>query len=1214
MSASFYPQNIDVIGALESAGIQYQRSGSWVRCKAVWRDSREKDVAIHADNGGWIDHGGLHEHGAWPALCERLGIYCPTPTRQTWTEEERKEYGRQQAARRAAQEQKEAKSVSERMAIAANHWNRWSKPLLDEKDPNAIAMRDYIQYRGLKPETLAQVARVGRSNQRPCLIYGRRDPHTGAITTIHREWARRTWPKENGANKRGLGPSKFAGESVYALFNEHRIGQGTLALSAEGQLTSGGGAEIFPDAPVLCWFTSDGLQNPARKIFLDLWAAGVREFGILADSGKAGIDAGHMHARKILLTLPQAKVWISAPPEGRVPGQKKGEDWLDVRVGYEGVAGLGDEATRALIAQCAVPPRCQMESRDPEATKNDAKKVAFLSRWEKTSRAPGIARLTVKQAEIANRHAIREQFFSTPPSILAGDMGLGKTTEAAKFIALLWRLKSAPYSSLSLKERRIMARLERSGKLKNVPPVLFLMPTLELARALVAMIEDLVKVKGVVGLHKGRDEDNCFQIVKIEALMNRGRAPNPQACLSCDHGLPDNKRSDKVKPCSYMMNLRFSVYTPIVVAVHAAGAEDSLLYQYETSMDLMDSDTIPRKLIVDESPAAFTPGIVPDEKHPGAQRGNIQSDDLREWRSLGDAALADLYRMMGNDIGAQEVSAINKKVLQTRLKIRKDARILAKAKARDAADLRLQRAALADLRKDLRDLKKQKTAAGRSEEGKSLIAWREAISWTRRILVWLKKLDDARHESPIDETSHPIDSKDWMGLAALCKDVPERAKHLDATLLERVVWSKNSQAHQIPLRGIETLGEALADGTASFYKGGIIAIVQASLSKQIIKRGAILMDGTPALQKIDEVKAMGGKVYTIRAATPEGCVSETNLIMGQMRGRGGLGDPKVLGARVADVKTWMNGGAKVITHKPVFTDLVQEAIKRGGPGLDKEMIKDIVAEVKTQVRNWGDHTSFNDWKHATRGVMDGVNIPSPLQQTIEYQAYRAALAKIGIQKEFWDGSQTRGQDVRGDGFNYHKSNAWLPSVGDAREWLHDKIEGQIAQGLARLRALRPNGRTHIRCDIHTNFPIAGRHGIEITDVKLTPKGRATQTLKTESTIAEAIREIEDEEEYASYRKIRVGVYAKIGIMVSMSTIRKVKDAIEKEALVAGCTEDEALDGLVERAKTWLGHAHGDSYKAARRQAEVCPTDTGVATILVALADAQGAQPRRAQAP
>ena len=40
------PIDYDIRSALDRAGIRYKSSGNgWIRCRAVWRDSRENDLA-----------------------------------------------------------------------------------------------------------------------------------------------------------------------------------------------------------------------------------------------------------------------------------------------------------------------------------------------------------------------------------------------------------------------------------------------------------------------------------------------------------------------------------------------------------------------------------------------------------------------------------------------------------------------------------------------------------------------------------------------------------------------------------------------------------------------------------------------------------------------------------------------------------------------------------------------------------------------------------------------------------------------------------------------------------------------------------------------------------------------------------------------------------------------------------------------------------------
>ena len=566
---------IDVLGALEAAGIQYQRSGSWVRIRAIWRESRAKDVAVHIDNGGWRDHGGLGEHGAWPSLCERLGIHCPT---QTWTHEERAEYGRQMAAKRAEQDKEKAQDESRRMRAAMSLWERRSVSLDHHTDRHAAAMSDYIRYRGLRRETLMQVARAGQSNGLPCLVYGRRDPRTGKITTVHREWDKRTWPASEDSNKRGLGPQFWNGQTAYIEYNRWdggAVASGAMAVIAEGQLSAACGAELYPRAPVLSVFTMGGLERPPVARIRDLVEAGF-EILILGDRG--GMKAAQACARAILLVCPGAKIRIAIPPEGRVEGQKKGEDWLDVRVGYDAVAGIGDDATRALIERRAVSPDLDLlpNGDGPGNRKN----VLPLVPWERIESAPRGPEQPLEAAELSVLAAVRDWASAeTPvPTIVQVTPGVGKT-------------------------HRKIETIRASAK-----PFLVLCPTLDQAREVAAQIPG-------ARLHLGRNEKNCKKFVTVKALTDHRRAPHAHACLTCEHG-PD----DSDDPCEYMPALRASVYSRVVVAVHGAGAEDSLLYSYCPDPAGDANAMIDRRVACDESP------VINIET-------KIQATHIAEWRA-----------------------------------------------------------------------------------------------------------------------------------------------------------------------------------------------------------------------------------------------------------------------------------------------------------------------------------------------------------------------------------------------------------------------------------------------------------------------------------------------------------------------------------------------------------------------------------------------------
>ena len=1190
------PIDYDIRAALDRAGIRYKKSGrGWIRCKAIWRDSRDNDLCIHLEDGGWIDQGGDHARGGLRELCERLGL--EGPARRDYSLEEKAAW----VAAKRAREAKDRKAESERIRDAKSLWSN-TIPLSDPDSPRAAAMRDYLSFRGLHWETVAEVARVGWSQKRPCLVYGRRHPVTGEINTIHREWDKRSWPEEEGSNKRGLGPAKFSNQSVYCIYNNPYVGKTDLAVIAEGQLTAGGLAEIYT-APVLSFFTAGGLQAPARAIIKDLYSKGHTHFLIPCDAGKTGVDAAHKCAEQILLICPKAKVTISIPPAD-LAADKKGLDWLDVYAGFGEAPGLGADATRALIEQCAVPPRCVT---NPPAASDH--KVAYIPRvvphapiW------PGQVRQSVRSAEITlNRALWREIFEDETPSIIVGEPGLGKSTNLARLIAKLWKIKMCG-GRFEDSDRSYEARMHRvlvwygrrrgwRKPLDHIPPIFLLVPNLDQVAELVAMVNGIMP--GLAVAHKGRDADNCFQYVTIEALTNRSRAPMAAYCQDCEHGLPDKTRPEDIEPCAFMQNMRASEFIPIVVAAHAAGAEKSLLYGYR-EIDMTggqdEARVRSRKIAVDEAPPTRTPGLVPDEKNPGARRGSVSADDLREWRGIVPEALESLHQQISKRRADPEVIEI----LETQSAIR----TLRRQMRRDRRTGRVITSTRAALRDRVRDFREQ---TGRGDVGdenpwRTFNALRSAFSWARRMSVWLRKFDDARHAAPIDDAPHPVDPDAWAALADLCLHVPEKAVHRDASIIEKIVWDKGQQIRRLPLRGLHGLGMALREGVCAFHRGHVIASSPSGLWQQVTARGGIVLDGTPKIRMTSEVRGCGGRTYEIRARAPDGCDVRHSQIINRLNGRSGLSDPETMGARVENVRQRIQAGAVVLTHMPISRAALK-AVQDKGEDPDT---------IKNRMRYWGPgHKAHNDWKNETDLYIDGLQIPNSLDQWIGYEADRRALATIGIEWPEWDGTTTRNLDVTGNTQTYKKVRHPLPSIPMARLWLHDQVEGDLAQAVARLREIRPNGRTHIETTIATSFPILGLHGLHLDEVRLeNDRSRVSKSLKTEGAILGVLK---DHGRDTSYRTVQRIVRERLNITPSMTKIQRVRMAAEDEALRIGQTLENATEMACARVQLWT-RGPEPIEQIIEQQRRVSPGDIAVTELLAALAEAAKVRPQAAQAP
>ena len=599
-------RDIDVCGALESAGIKYRRSGNWIRCKAVWRDSREDDLAINVKSGGWKDFGGTQDHGTWAELCERIGIYNPSST-ATWTESDRAAWRARKDARAVEREGEKAEDESRRMKSAMALWGR--AVFLDHPtDPNAAAMRYYIEYRGLRMETIMQVARAGHSNGLPCLVYGRRDPHSGEVTTIHREWDKRTWPKDEGTNKRGLGPQFFNKKSAYIEFNSHKIGKFARVVIAEGQLTAACGAELYLDSPVLAFFTAGGLENPPIDKIMALYDLGHHEFLILADAN--GMKSATECVRKILMACPQAVVRISAPPLRRVEGQKKGEDWLDVRVGYEGVAGLGDDATRELIKQVAVIP----DLPQPEEGAGAKGTILPFTPWREIPRAATENLPTLQETQDRLRAALPaaiEAARAGRPVLISTTPGSGKTHHALK--ALLTAQVS-------------------DGERTRPLNFLWASPTKDLAGAAWVVADEANC--GRMMFWDGRQTPCLCLLPEVtQALMEKGRSPHQHACQSCPHGQKP-EGDDPDERCQFQKNLSEAPSVRGIFGQHGIVGRESTLLKFTADPrdDFQDRDL----MVIDEGVPTFSTTTVTGADISAARvAGGAIEDHVRELRERG---------------------------------------------------------------------------------------------------------------------------------------------------------------------------------------------------------------------------------------------------------------------------------------------------------------------------------------------------------------------------------------------------------------------------------------------------------------------------------------------------------------------------------------------------------------------------------------------------
>ncbi len=452
----------------------------------------------------------------------------------------------------------------------------------------------------------------------------------------------------------------------------------------------------------------------------------------------------------------------------------------------------------------------------------------------------------------------------------------------------------------------------------------------------------------------------------------------------------------------------------------------------------------------------------------------------------------------------------------------------------------------------------------------------KARGWVCAIAPELDRLAVALAEAPPDRDLHPIAGFDE--LAALAKKVPPQAQLIDATVIEAVDL-RHAQTPIIPLKAVETLGAALAAGTAFFHQGTVVCMTSGSLWHQIIRRGGLLLDAAPWSRQVAGVDAAGGAVATVHAAQPHLTQDQFGP---RLHGRGELMKKDGLKNAIKAVRRHIANGAVVITHKPIA-----DAIN------DK------------RCTHWGRHKAFNDWKDKDRLVLWGLPLLSPRDQILQYAADRAALAEVGVHWEAGDGSTSRGQAVDIDGWTLCVE-APLPTVPDARAWLLDRLAADTAQAIGRLRAVRRD--KPVKVEIYSMLPLVG-HGLRIDNFYHEKEGRAADNLTTRAAVAAGVISLG---ERMTRQKLSDFVLRHGGRRASNTTLDNMLDEIRATALSRGITLDEACVAEISTAKLLLGKHDGDALAALR---EVAGKGPAIELLLWACAFEPLAQgPQAAQGP
>ncbi|MBU2855928.1 hypothetical protein HF289_03250 [Acidithiobacillus ferrooxidans] len=577
-------------------------------------------------------------------------------------------------------------------------------------------------------------------------------------------------------------------------------------------------------------------------------------------------------------------------------------------------------------------------------------------------------------------------------------------------------------------------------------PFIIVAPTNDLAQQI---YKDMLasQAKGVgagktIALHQPRSEETCqcFSLVKI--LQEASRGPFAQACKMSDleNSIPGD--CPHAETCPYLAQLKVTAEADIVVATHAAvGSDSSLLKQRIPGGGDEDGD-IPRKIIIDEHTPAFS-------------RINLSPEDVRQ-SILALSCYLDEAWLRQRSKGALGDRFTEEKFHDARKTYEKLSSVL-NALYVDIANW-------ADPRKS---------------------------PTMRRIFV----------------------SGAWADFLEIHPKLPEFLNLMDgSSLAERPVLRGAPDKWIIPHQWLAALYQALKDDMVWIYKGELIIGKEGGLWKNFMKHGGYYMDATMSLanrQIIEHFKGKNGsdgQVHTVAMHQPHlhilqildgaqhgkaalmkhGVVNEvrrllrewTRLIHGD-RGFTGFGHGAVAGVIhkfLHDVLVMAFAGDQDEESLGMNLDRIADALDRRGlaPGSDawKDAMKvlgiplnpaqareqwDITIDDVMMIGHWGkDDRGHNRWKDAKALFGWGAPLEPPEEYTINYAIYRVVMGRHGVELEVWDGDVVTGpQEIATNGGETMLTTYFpMPTVADARAFVLDQVNAQIAQAIGRLRGVR----------------------------------------------------------------------------------------------------------------------------------------------------------------
>jgi hypothetical protein len=575
-------------------------------------------------------------------------------------------------------------------------------------------------------------------------------------------------------------------------------------------------------------------------------------------------------------------------------------------------------------------------------------------------------------------------------------------------------------------------------------------PTNDLAKEIHGGLKALL-VKGVgasktIVLHQPRNEETCQRFPLVKILQEASRGPFAQACKMSD--LENSVPGDcpHAETCQYLQQLKRTAEADIVVATHAAvGSDSSLLKQRIPGGNDDDDDgdtSILRKLVIDEHTPAFS-------------RINLSPEDVRQ-SILALSCYLDEVWLRRRSKGALGDNFTEEKFREAQEAYEKFSSVL-NALYVDIANW-------ADPRKSQN---------------------------MRRIFV----------------------SGAWADFLEVYPQLPDFLALMDgSTLAERPVLRGDPDKWIIPHQWLAALFQALKDDMVWIHKGGLIIGKEGGLWKNFIKHGGYFMDATMGLanrqiiQHFNGKNGSDGKVHTIAMHQPN--LHILQILDGAQHGKSALMKHGVVNEIRRLLREWMrlihgdrgfagygHGAVAGVIHKflhdilnmaflgdqddetlEMNKDKITKALERRGlaPGSGpwKDVMKvlgipldpaqareqwNLTVEDVMMLGHWGkDDRGHNRWEQAKALFGWGAPLEPPEEYTINYAIYRVVMRRHDVELEPWDGDVITGpQEIETNGGETLLTTHFpMPTVADARAFVLDQVNAQIAQAIGRLRGVR----------------------------------------------------------------------------------------------------------------------------------------------------------------